>query len=184
MNRSELEAWLAAAGIDTRPWGSNNAKTIADLAREIANGESTLQDDPPRRVVHVVQVVIPRGECVLVEVAQEFADGRVRRRDHLPSEKMLPDEDPVGAAQRCLKEELGLDADQLLGAPTHTNSLEKMMDSPSYPGLISKFTMHKVVVKTLHLPNEDFSTNNEAHAHGDPIAVSHWAWRPHSQDPY
>ena len=177
MKQTDLEAWLADAKIDTSAWGHDNAKTVADLAREVANGESTLKLDPPRRVVHVVQVAIWRGERVLIEAAQEFGDGRMRRRNHMPSEKMLPNEDPVGAALRCLKEELGLDADELIGSPRYTNSSEKMIDSPSYPGLTSQFTMHQVLVETAALPDENFSTKNEAHAQGDPIAVSHWAWQ-------
>jgi len=177
MNQSELETWLVAARIDTSNWGHNNAKTVADLAREVANGESTLHVDPPRRVVQVVQVSLWRDERVLIEVEQEFGDGRKRERGHVPSEKMLPNEDPIGAALRCLKEELGLDTDQLLGSPRYINSSKKMRDSPSYPGLLSQFTMHQVLVETMALPDENFSTKNEAHAEGDPIAVSHWAWQ-------
>lgn len=180
MDLAELKAWLAEAGIDISAWGRNDAKSVVDLAREIANGESILQSEPPRRIVQVVQVRIPlvRGdsECVLVESAQEFADGRVRRRNNMPSEKMLPNEDPVAAAMRCLEEELGLDADQLLGPPTYTNSSQKIMESPSYPGLTTEFTMHQVLVETDALPAESFSTPNLAHADGDPVVASHWAW--------
>lgn len=182
MTQTDLETWLAAAGIDTTNWGRDNAKTVADLAREIASGESTLQNDPPRRVVQVVQVIIPRGDNVLIETAQEFADGRVRRRDHVPSEKMLPNEEPIVAARRCLKEELGLNTDQLLGPPTYTNFSKKVIDSPSYPGLTTEFTMHQVRVETDALPTESFSTQNLAHADGDPVKSMRWAWLPFEQN--
>lgn len=178
----DLRAWLSNAHVDTSNWGHDNAKSVADLAREVANGESVLRNDPPRRVVQVVQVQIPRvcgdSACVLVETAQEFADGRVRRRNNMPSEKMLPREDPVAAAMRCLKEELGVDAVQLLGPPTHTNFSQKVIESPSYPGLTTEFTMHVVRVETDALPAESFSTPNLAHVDGDPVVASQWAWVP------
>lgn len=176
MEQIELETCLAAAGIDTTRWGQDNAKTVDDLAREVANGESILQNDPLRRIVHVTQVLIARDKSVLVETAQEFADGRVRRRNNMPSEKMLPHEDPIAASIRCLEEELGLDAEQLLGPPTHTNSSQKIIESPSYPGLTTEFTMHQVRVETDALPADSFSTPNLAHADGDPVVASHWAW--------
>jgi len=83
---------------------------------------------------------------------------------------------------RCLKEELGLNTDQLLGPPTYTNFSKKVIDSPSYPGLTTEFTMHQVRVETDALPTESFSTQNLAHADGDPVKSMRWAWLPFEQN--
>jgi hypothetical protein len=90
----DLTLWLAARGISTQGWGAGLAKSAADLWQEIEAGESRLEDDPPRRVVEVVQVwVRDTAGRVLIEREQELADGRLRARNRPPSEKLKPGED-------------------------------------------------------------------------------------------
>ena len=59
-----LAAWLTAGGVPLADWGRGEAKTVGDLWAEVACGETTLGDNPPRRTVSVVQVLIRRGERV------------------------------------------------------------------------------------------------------------------------
>lgn len=170
----DLTAWLKAAGIDTSIWGQGNAKAVADLWLEYASGESVFDDDPPARVVDVAQVIIRRGDAVLLEIAQEFADGRRRERMRPPSEKLKHGEEPLAAAMRCLKEELGLSAREVVIEKAHPRT-EQVIDSPSYPGLPTHYRMYKFVVAAPGLPDEDFYRDNDAP--GDPIRRHHWGWR-------
>ena len=170
----DLSTWLEAAGINTSIWGQGNAKTVADLWVEYASGESVFDDDPPARLVEVAQVIIRRGDAVLLEIAQEFADGRRRERLRPPSEKLKRGEEPLAAALRCLSEELGLSPGDVVienaRPPTGQN-----IDSPSYPGLPTRYRMYMFDVAAGSLPDGDFYRDNAAP--GDPIRRHHWGWR-------
>ncbi|NJN54935.1 MAG: NUDIX hydrolase [Anaerolineae bacterium] len=111
---AELKEWLQVGGVDTAVWGQHGNKTAADLWGELQQGDCLLQGMPPMRIVRVVQVIIQQEGKVLMEGAQEWADGRVRNRNFLPSEKMKPGEPPAAAALRCLWEELGIAAPQVI----------------------------------------------------------------------
>ena len=56
----DLAAWLGEHGVDTRSWGTCIAKSVAQLASEIAAGESTLEllDGAVFRCSSVVKVVV------------------------------------------------------------------------------------------------------------------------------
>lgn len=174
-----LEAWLAAAGIPLEQWGRGQAKTVADLWTEIASGEATLRDNPPRREVAVAQVLIRRGDQLLIEIEQELSDGRRRMRQRPPSEKLQGGEDALAAARRCLAEELGLalPVTQLYEVePPDTFSRV----SPSYPGLPTRYAVHTVRVDDealplAELPPADFWRDNRGNT--DPIRRHLWGWR-------
>ena len=174
-----LATWLTAGGGALAAWGVGGAKTVADLWAEIACGETTLRDDPPRRAVAVVQVFIRRGEQTLTEVEQELNDGRRRARGWPPSEKLKGGEDVLGAARRCLAEELGfvVPIEKLCeDAPP----IEHTSDSPSYPGLPTTYRVHTVALAADDLPgpplpDADFWRDNAAPA--DPIRRHLWGWR-------
>lgn len=172
-----LERWLHAHNIDTADWGRANAKTVADLWQELRLGESRLQDEPVTRLVDVTNVWVYQNGLVLREVEQELGNGRVRRRNSPPAEKMLPGEDALAAARRCLREELHLDDESFLSDLTLVQSHVSCIDSPSYPGLPSRFTVHSVAVHVRGLPSEDFATLNRAFASGDPVRVHRWRWQ-------
>ncbi len=171
--RAELAAWLVAAGIDLSGWGAGAAKGVDDLWQEYRDGESRFDDEPPSRVVDVAQVIIRRGDRLLVELAQEMADGRRRERLRPPSEKLMAGESPRDAAARCLLEELGL-----VVAPGELISRgveERAADSPSYPGLPTRYHLYTFETTAAALPDEPFARENAAD--GDPVRRHYWGWR-------
>jgi len=173
-----LTDWLAANGLPLNDWGRGGAKTAADLWAEVACGETTLGDNPPRRAVTVVQVLVRRGERALTEIEQEMSDGRRRARGWPPSEKLKGGEDALSAARRCLAEELGIalpDRTLCEDVPPYEHTL----DSPSYPGLPTTYRVHTVSVAAADLPaplpDADFWLDNAAP--GDPVRRHLWGWR-------
>jgi hypothetical protein len=174
---TQLETWLRGHGIDTRLWGRGAAKSVGDLWTEITQGESQLVDEPPLRRVQVVELHIRRDGLLLVEAAQELASGEVRRRNQPPAEKLKPGEAPGDAARRCLNEELGVAREeqiQFAAAPVETRQVTKL--SPSFPGLVTAFTIHRVMVAVSGLPAGEFSTANAAYQNGDPVVRHFWRW--------
>lgn len=144
-----LNTKLQSAGIDTSTWGTGSTKTLEHLAKEIADGETTLlvnENGELRRVVVVgtalVQYNSPDGKTyILREEKQVFKDGRERRRNMEQSvfEKMKPDENPEEAMVRGVQEELGITTPVHL---TEVGTDEQNISSPSYPGLISQYIKH------------------------------------------
>ncbi|MEZ4656071.1 MAG: NUDIX domain-containing protein [Caldilineaceae bacterium] len=106
-----------------------------------------------------------------------MGNGQVRRRNTFPAEKMRPGEDALTAARRCLDEELHIDESAFLSEPVLVQTQTHRLDSPSYPGLPSCFTIHTVEIHVDGLPTGEFSTLNRAFAKGDPVRVHHWRWQ-------
>ena len=175
---SALAHWLHTHQIDTTSWGQDAAKEVADLWQELVDGESTLQADPPLRCVAVVEVLVEREGQRLVEMAQQFADGRVRVRNRPPSEKLKPGEAPLTAAQRCLVEELAIEHSRITVARQEITQRVTLDESGSYPGLTTRYTFYRVYLKVAGLPTAPFTTINAAHGDGDPVVAHQWAWQP------
>jgi len=175
---------LAEKGVKITDWGEWGAKRVPDLWAELAAGDSAIRETYPYRLVSVVQLIITRGELVLVEVEQEFGDGQRRSRGWPPSEKLKPKEGYAEGALRCLREELGLEGpDVILLDGTHTLTKE-LADSSSYPGLTTEYAFHTITAKVKGLPESDFWLDNGSyHATGDPVRRHRWAWRPISSLP-
>ncbi|MCA9866339.1 MAG: NUDIX domain-containing protein [Anaerolineae bacterium] len=171
---AELAAWLAESGIDMAGWGAGPLKGLADLWAEYTSGETTFQDQPPTRLIEVAKTIIRHGDAVLIEIEQEFADGRRRARLVPPSEKLKAGETPRNAALRCLCEELGL-GEANLKVNEEPEVTEGVADSPSYPGLRTRYRFFTFEASTDALPNEDFYRDNAAP--GDPIRRHRWGWR-------
>lgn len=173
----DLRRWLAGQGVDLAAWGRGDHKSVDHLWEEIVQGETQIQEEPPMRLVDVVQVVVRRGGRALVETEQDLAGGRRRKRNRPPSEKMRPGESYLEAALRCLREELGVkraDVDLL-----HDTYRRKRMEgpSPSYPGLHTRYTFHVVEARVEGLPDGDFSTRERAGGSGELVEAHHWAWK-------
>jgi ADP-ribose pyrophosphatase YjhB (NUDIX family) len=176
-NLQELESVLLSNGIDPSRWGLGETKHLQDLWNEIVNGESCLQAEPLQRLVKVARVIIRRGDQVLIEAEQEFADGRRRKRYQPPADKMKPGEGTVQAAARCLVEELCVKPEDIHILPYTQRTEQNESDSPSYPGLHSLFTNHYIDAIVAGLPSSGFWTDNQS-AENDPITRHYWVWVP------
>lgn len=172
-----LAAWLAAQAIDVGAWGRDGAKRVADLWHELASGDCVLQAAPAVRQIQLVAVRIQRGDDVLLELAQELADGTRRERLILPSEKMRPGEDVLAAARRGLLEELHLAPADVELLPDSYRLRRRQMDSPSYPGLPTVYLIHRLDAIVPGLPDADFWRDNLAFGAGDPVRRQQWGWR-------
>lgn len=137
----DLELLLARYGIPVERWGAGQARTVAKLHTELADGECELlvAQRGLLRVVHGVTVTItdPDGR-LLAEDRQEYPDGRVVRRalDFSIGEKRRPGEDPEAAARRALSEELAITEPVTL---TPRGSERKDRLSVAYPGVTSRY---------------------------------------------
>ncbi len=171
-NMDELRSWLDAHGIDRAHWGQGHAKSIEDLWIELQEGESALQDEPPMRLTRLVQVLIRSEGRTLVEARQTLRDERERPRCMPPSEKLKLDEDPLAAACRCLREELGVEPAEvrLLGQATR-----EARESISYPGLQTRYTIYSAEARVNGLPERPFSTL-EMSSSVDLVRNHHWIW--------
>lgn len=173
---TELKAWLTSHGIDTTDWGCGVAKSVENLWSEIVAGETELLEELPLRLVRVVRVMIGRDDKILVEAGQEFGDNQQRLRGFPPAEKVKPQETIQAAAFRCLREELQVEASRVelvsVSEPEQTSH-----ESPSYPGLPTRYLTYRVEVKVTGLPEGEFWTQESLHADGDPITNHHWRWQ-------
>ncbi|HEX6383033.1 MAG TPA: NUDIX domain-containing protein [Anaerolineae bacterium] len=173
-----LEKWLAQRGIDTSGWGTGGTKSVINLWNELQEGDVALQDTPPLRVVHVVQVIIRRQNSILIEAMQEFGDGSRRYRNQPPSEKVKTGEDYLDAALRCLREELGVDERDVVFNLSSYKQVQVQADSPSYPGLPTQYTFHLIEAAVKGLPEANFWHDNATYGEGDPVKRHYWVWQP------
>jgi hypothetical protein len=172
----DLAEWLHKGGVDIDAWGRGHAKSLVDLWVEYQQGDITLKGPPPLRLVRVAEVLIERDGRLLVEVAQEFADGRRRARFLPPSEKVKIGEPIFSAVARCLCEELGLSANEFTLGEASPPRARPLVESPSYPGLATRYIVVSVPATVAGLPAEPFWRANSAAAAGDPVVRQQWAW--------
>lgn len=149
---------LLKYNIPIQTWGQGNAKTLADLEKEIAEKESALEEDNGRLFRRTTNLYvdiycfhpITFETLKLREDRQEFKDGRIRRRRMKGSlaEKMKPGEERDDAVYRAIKEELGIPSEGVVQFIINTwKSWEEEIDSPAFPGLTAKFECYKVNVE-------------------------------------
>lgn len=172
-SETDLSAWLLERGFV--PVGG--AKDTADLWAEIVRGESRMADNPPRREVTLVQVMLRRGPLVLLELAQELRDGAIRHRRIPPSEKLVAGETAEAAAWRCLREEVGLSAVDVSDLRVVGDPASHRLDSPSYPGLPTDYTIFTVEAVAPGLPSVDFWRDNHDAGPSDRVRRHLWGWR-------
>ena len=177
-HQEDLQALLDAGDIETSQWGHNKTKTVDDLWREIVEGETQMQDQPLLRIVPgVVEVIIRQGDCMLIEVKQEFRDGLTRSRNIPPAEKMKPGERYIDAAKRCLDEELNITASNIEIIESTHKTWTEVRDSPSYPGLLTQYTFHTVEARISQLPEDDFYTDEYSQDGTELMLRTYWSWR-------
>ena len=176
-NVHNLRSWLATKKIPVDRWGTGQAKRVEDLWSELRTGESVLTDPPPRRRVAFVSVVVRRGDAVLTEVAQLLATGGTRTRRLPPSEKMHPGEDAETAAYRCAWEELGVPRESCWIVPGRLTEASRVGESPSYPGLVTRYRMSQVEMAIPDLPDTAFSTAESDQSQDATVKIHYWDWR-------
>lgn len=173
-----LHQWLLNQSVDLDRWNCDQAKSVSNLFNEIVTGESTIQMQPPLRVVKVVQVLVMNTGLNLLELGQELDDKRLRKRNIPPSEKMKPGEDCLVAARRCLVEELQIQAQDITVVTKQCKPVYRYRKSKSYPGLRSKYIVYRVEVTVKGLPTEDFWTDEKSKQGAKEIVRRHyWGWR-------
>lgn len=177
----QLNQWLTERGIDTSVWGQGVAKSVEDLWTEIVNGESLLEPEPLRRVVQVVNVIIRKGDKVLIETEQQFDGNRVRHRGIPLSEKLKPGEEPLNAALRGIEEELQINSEQVTIIKYPEQPKVELTESPSFPSLQTKYLLHTVEARIENLPDETFWTDEASDNHSDPITRHQWQWKVDAQ---
>ncbi|MFN0110252.1 MAG: NUDIX domain-containing protein [Blastocatellia bacterium] len=176
-NAERLNNWLTQREIDTSAWGIGVAKSVEDLWAEIVNGESLLESTPLLRVVQVVNVIIRKNDKVLIETEQQFNGNQTRNRDIPLSEKLKPGEDQIYAALRGIKEELQVGAEQVEILKHSEKPRAELTESPSFPGLQTKYLLHTVEVRIENLPDETFWTDEAPENDSDPVTRHQWQWK-------
>ena len=166
-------------------WGTGKAKDVDALMKELQSGETQLVSVGGKvyRCINVVKLVVRHPELPrhhLVNYAQQLHDGRKRPRNVLLSEKLQPGELAASGAIRAVKTNLGdvlpkvLAVDTiLLKASTHV-SWEEIMDSPSFPGLATRYNLQQFEIRLLGLPITEFATAEEEE--GGRLKKNFWQW--------
>jgi len=172
----DMVLWLESIGIDVSQWGTSTSKSLENLWDEYLRGEIYFVADPPLRIVQVVQIIVGRNDMILLEMEQEFSNSKRRSRNQPPSEKIKPGEDLYDAALRCLNEELGLEPVQIDIDKFSYTAKEEIIESPSYPGLLTRYTIHTLEVQVTGLPEQEFWRENVAAGEGDPVKRHLWGW--------
>lgn len=173
-----LERWLKEHKISYEGWGHNSSKSLLNLWQELEAGEVQLTDNPPLRVVDVVQLIIRQNDTILVEAEQEFFNGQRRYRNQPPSEKIKPGETIQKGAYRCLQEELGLTAERVVLQMESLKQHQTNTNSISYPGLPSQYNFHLLEAAVSGLPAEGFWRENLTEGTVDPVKRHRWVWQP------
>ena len=189
-SKDECRKTLERHGVDTIMWGAGRSKSIDDLMKEISTQDCILQlmHGTVYRCVGVVKLVVRSPDMPghhLVCYQQLMADGRVRPRNVLVSEKKKPNELPQRAAMRAVQEELGsvegIDREDIvIRTATHLHWVETE-ESPSYPTLQTRYELHQFEVKVRGLPSETFVSQEPGDTKGSK-KKHFWYWCPDSED--
>ena len=87
-------------------------------------------------------------------------------------------ETPAEAVERCLREEMSpvvtLGAMEVLA--DSLVSWEEVVDSPSFPGLTTQYTLHQMTVVVPNVPDSSFITKE------GPTKQHFWEWREDGPD--
>ena len=150
VSQTGIEEWL----INEFPYlETSTPKNHIDLTREIIMGEANVIDH--KRYISIVEldVVCPNvTDNHVVELKQVLSNGKERIRKHdddsyyLPSEKAFVGESWKDVAERCLKEELGIQKyDVMIVQKRYTTT----PPVSSYMGIDSVVTVERVMVMIL-----------------------------------
>jgi hypothetical protein len=150
----QLAQMLREHSIPIESWAQGDSKALEQLFAEVTAKETKLVIDNGHlcRQISLVSLEVrhltAKGEeLCLYEDRQEFGDGRVRcrdiRSDSGVSEKIVGNEEPQLACIRAMKEELGFVPED---TPKFLGTRQEQRVSSSYPGLLTKYTIHDFTV--------------------------------------
>lgn len=155
--------YLEFYAIEINRWGTNDAKTIQHLIKEINEGESTLCENDDGLLVRQLNIVTAKiyfetnegTKYILSEDRQVFNDGRrrIRQNDSSVSEKMKPNENPEDAIKRGIQEELSIQGELII---TNYEKKTSTNYTDSYPTLLSQYIIHRFNV---YLNEAQFNIN-------------------------
>ena len=154
----DFEQILKKGNLPLEKWtGQQGTKTIEDLFKEAADGETEIETTPNGEVVRIVHVVTGAITYLDEETHQLYrlkedrqvskVDESIKKRPHLHgavAEKMKVGEDPVRSVLRGIKEELGISGNFETG---EEKLIEESRTTESYPGLNSIYKVHVVPVR-------------------------------------
>jgi hypothetical protein len=172
----QLAQHLREHSIPIDSWAQGDSKALEQLFVEVEAKETRLilENGKLYRQIALVSLEVrhlsENGEDLcLYEDRQEFGDGRVRCRDlggdSGVSEKIVADESPELACIRAMKEELGFVAQ---ATPRYLGIRHEQRLSSSYPGLMTKYTIHDFSVS---LAEAEFSPQGYVE-HGETLVSS------------
>ena len=173
-----LGGWLTARGVDASRFDrARGTKNLEDLLIEVRSGESALIGSDVNetggvgadgmgtcvRFVSVLTLRVRRpgssADVCLIEKEQTFGKSELKRRRNRPlSEKLSAGEEWRECVERAVREELGsaLKDDWSVDIVDDTYRLCVAEEiSVSYPGLRSRFALHRVDAIVHGLPDED-----------------------------
>jgi hypothetical protein len=149
---------LHSYSIPIEKWtGKKSTKTLDDLYEEVESKESTLTVTSAGKLLRTVNIASaivisthPKTGKIfkLIETRQVFADGSIRKREHLiggMTEKIKMGESALEGTVRGLREELQIINGFKLA--THVENIIRNAKTTSYPGLNSKQIIQKTYVK-------------------------------------
>jgi hypothetical protein len=174
LTKKSLEDYLLKFKIPISEWGSGSSKTINHLLKEIIRGETKLieENNDLIREVSALSIIVTYKNLILKEDYQEFNDGRVRRRKMEASvaEKMdKNDKNIIESVKRGIKEELDIHIDS--GQISQLDVISTNRESMSYPGIMSKITLHKFHIE---LDENQFNPDGYVEVQEDKKTVFKW----------
>jgi serine/threonine protein kinase len=168
---------LAEHNIDISQFGKGEAKSLPQMASEVASGSARLMLDASehKKLVRVVDIVLLRiynqanKAKILVETAEQYPDGRKRNTGRLPGTKKDPHESSKETAYRILKDLMNMGDCKISFDYDAKEVFEEESESPSYPGV-------KTVYKKEVIEGYIVDTDKDALAAiGLPAATSTWS---------
>eukprot|EP00746_Dinoflagellata_sp_MGD_P008235 gnl/MRDRNA2_/MRDRNA2_116460_c0_seq1.p1 gnl/MRDRNA2_/MRDRNA2_116460_c0~~gnl/MRDRNA2_/MRDRNA2_116460_c0_seq1.p1 ORF type:complete len:812 (-),score=187.17 gnl/MRDRNA2_/MRDRNA2_116460_c0_seq1:107-2542(-) len=167
-SEENVRDYLMKYNINVELFGQGAAKSLAQIAQEMSQGESCLMENSSGKVVRVTDVVLlrlkePTSGRVLVETEQQFSDGRRRVVNRLPGTKRRPNENIITTSRRILSTMLKIEEDDVNVGQTEL--LEEERDSPSYPGIMTVYRKHIVVAEVASHSGETAPAFESADGH-------------------
>jgi len=179
--------------IDIAKFGVGAAKSLDHLAAEVQSGSARLMLDASehKKLVRVVDVVLLRlfeasSGRILIETAEQYPDGRVRKIPRLPGTKREPYENTRDTAERIFKDLLGMGGCSVHFNFDGTEVFEEENDSPSFPGVRTVY--RKEIVQVYVACSDASALAALGLPHGDPWKaedskhyIKHFEWMTEQQ---